>query len=114
MAKAGHFETLQLMAERNGKVMFGPDILRAQQTKKGTQVTIGIAGSLVADIANGRLNGGLLLWDADEYQATAREIEERRKHHWAPGGTCNACGDLWPCAIEISARGDRGNGGRVG
>lgn len=74
--KAGHFATLQRMADRNGKVFFGPDILRAQQTKKGTQVTVGIGGALVADIANGKLAGGLLLWDVDEYQKTAREIEE--------------------------------------
>lgn len=75
--KANHFDVLKVMSARDLEIMFGPDILRINKVKAGTQVTVGIAGDLVARIADGELHGGLMLWNVAQFKAIKAELEAR-------------------------------------
>ena len=76
--KPNNFDILKTMSERNLDIRLAPlgNILRAQLTKKGTQITIGFPGDVVAAVMDGKFVGGLLLADRKQYNAVAKELEK--------------------------------------
>lgn len=75
MKKAGNFDVMKRMSELDRDIRMSDQILRIQSTKRGTQVTIGIGGDLVAAIADGKLFGGLYLMDKAQFFQTQRELD---------------------------------------
>jgi hypothetical protein len=77
MPKANSFDVMKAMCAANGKIQVAPlgNILNMRKTKAGTQLTIGVAGDVIAGILLGEYLGGLILCDKAEYEETARAIE---------------------------------------
>jgi hypothetical protein len=108
---ANNFDVLKAMSRANGKIQLAPlaNIISVRKVKAGTQVTIGVAGDLVADFARGRFVGGLVLADREEFELTAKEID---------GQVCPACGSelresagilsFCPCCDQLRVAGDDG------
>ena len=73
------FDVMKVMGEKNLDIRLAPlgNILRAQYTKRGTQVTIGVEGNVVAAIVNGDFVGGFILADKRQFEETKRELEAR-------------------------------------
>ena len=74
MSEPNYFDVMKEMSARNLEIYFGPDILRAQKVKAGTQITVGIGGDLIAAIVDGRIVGGLFLWNRKQFDETKGEI----------------------------------------
>ena len=72
-----NFDVMKAMANANRDIRLAPltNILRAQYTKKGTQITIGVEGNVVAAIMRGDFCGGLILADKVQFRETKRELE---------------------------------------
>jgi hypothetical protein len=75
-ARPTAFEVMAAMskADRDIRLATLDNVLRVQKVRAGTQVTIGVAGDVVAAILNGRLIGALYLCDARQYAETEREL----------------------------------------
>lgn len=69
MAKSNHFDVLLEMINRDLDIQLAPltNVTRAQMTKKGTLVTIGVGGDQVARIVNGGFVGGLVLANSAQF-----------------------------------------------
>ncbi len=82
MSNAGHFDICKAMALANKDIRIAPleNVTNLRKVKAGTQVTIGIAGDLVAAIGlHNKYVGGLLLINRDEYFAMKRELEDKEE-----------------------------------
>lgn len=79
MKKIGHFAICQAIAEAHGDIRFSDineNLVSVRKVKAGTQVTIGVAGDLVAALGiTNKFVGGLLLIDRQEYFATKKRLE---------------------------------------
>lgn len=67
---------MQRMAERDMDIRMTTTFLHLKKVKRGTEVTLGIAGDVVASIADGTLIGGLYLVDKKEFFAVKEELEQ--------------------------------------
>jgi hypothetical protein len=79
-AKAGHFDICKEMARRSMDIRMSllENVTNVSYSKrtKGTTVSIGVHGNLVAAIGlDNKFVGGLLLCDREQYYAIARELE---------------------------------------
>jgi len=74
---ANNFDVLREMARRNLDVRLAPldNIIRARSVKAGTQVTVGVAGDVIAGLMNDRFVGGFLLADKAQFDQVKAEIE---------------------------------------
>lgn len=74
-----NFDILKTMASRNLDIRMSPldNISNMKVTHKGqdTDVTIGVRGNVILQIMNGRLIGGLLLYDKKQYFEIKTELE---------------------------------------
>jgi hypothetical protein len=82
MSKVGHFDICKEMAARGMDIRMSllENItdLRYSKRTKGTTVTIGVDGNLVAAIGLERkFVGGLLLCDKEQYFALEKELLEK-------------------------------------
>ena len=77
MPKVNNFDVMKAMCASNGKIQIAPlgNILSMRKTKKGTQLTIGVAGDVIMGMMAGEYVGGLILCDRAEFEETARAIE---------------------------------------
>ena len=77
-SKPGHFQICDEMAKRGMDIRLSllENITNLRLTHKGkdTDVTIGVSGNVIAQIAEGKFVGGLLLCDKDQYFAIAKEL----------------------------------------
>lgn len=74
-----HFDVLREMGKRNLDVRLAPldNITNLKKVRAGTQVTIGVAGDVVAAIGiEGRFVGGLILADKTQFEALKAEMEK--------------------------------------
>ena len=74
-----NFDVLKEMGVRDMKVGLSPldNIVNLKKVKQGTQVTIGVAGDLVAALGiERRFVGGLILADKDEFNALKSEMQK--------------------------------------
>lgn len=78
MSKVGTFDVLKVMCERNMDIRLSTleNVTNLRKVKRGTQITIGFYGDVVAAIANGKFVGGLLLADNEQFRAVQEELEE--------------------------------------
>lgn len=96
-----NFDVLKRMGEQNLDVRLAPleNVVRVQMTKRGTQVTIGCLGDLVAAFAQGRFTGGLILADTRQFEEVKRHLEHEAQPHdetSAPPVTCEYCSTPHP------------------
>ena len=82
MKEVGHFDICREMARTRKDIRMSllenVTDLRYSKRTKGTLVTIGIDGNLVAAIGlEHKFIGGLLICDKEQYMAVKRELEER-------------------------------------
>lgn len=68
---------LRMTKEDDQSLKLAPlnNILRAQATKAGTQVTIGVAGNICGQILNGDFVGGLILCDKTRFRELKAQME---------------------------------------
>ena len=74
-----NFDVLKEMGVRDMKVGLSPldNIVNLKKVKHGTQVTIGVAGDLVAALGiEHKFVGGLILADKDEFGALKSEMQK--------------------------------------
>lgn len=77
MPDISNFDVLKEMGKRNLDIRLSPldNITRLQRTKAGTQVTIGVAGDVVAALGvNHKFVGGLLLADREQFESVRAEM----------------------------------------
>ena len=76
----GHFDICKVMANRNMDIRLSTldNITNMRTTHKGkdTNVTIGVYGNVISEIMAGKLIGGLLLCNKEQYFAVKAELEE--------------------------------------
>lgn len=77
--KPNSFDVLKTMSEESQDIRLAPlsNILRVQKVKAGTQITIGVAGDVIAGIANGDFVGGLYLADRKQFEETQERLAVR-------------------------------------
>jgi hypothetical protein len=71
------FDILKTMSEENQDVRLAPlgNISYLRKVRAGTNITIGVAGDVVAAIGiHGRFVGGLILADKEQYRATEARL----------------------------------------
>ena len=75
----GHFDVLKAMCRRNMDVKLSPlpnvNSLDYSAKHNSTAVTIAIDGNVCKDIASGSHYGGLLLYNAAQYQEVLKELK---------------------------------------
>lgn len=73
----GTFDVLKVMCERNLDIRLSTldNVTQAMKTKRGSKVTIGVAGDVVTGIAMGKYCGGLLLADSKQFNEIKKELE---------------------------------------
>jgi hypothetical protein len=80
--KVGHFDVCKAMCERNLDIRLSTlenvTNMRLTHKKRDTDITIGFQGDVLNGILKGKFIGGLLLCDAEQYQAVKEELEKRR------------------------------------
>jgi hypothetical protein len=72
-----NFDVLKEMGQRNLKIQLAPlyNVTSLKKTKHGTQVTIGVAGDIVAALGlENKFVGGLILADKEEFNRTKSEM----------------------------------------
>jgi hypothetical protein len=76
--KIGHFDICKVMARRGMDIRMSllDNVKLLRKVKAGTDITIGFEGNVIAEIAEGKTVGGLLLCNADQYFAVKAELEK--------------------------------------
>jgi hypothetical protein len=75
-----NFEVLKEMGTRDMKIGLSPldNIVNLKKVKHGTEVTIGVAGNLVAALGiEHKFVGGLILADKEEFNAVKSDLSKR-------------------------------------
>jgi hypothetical protein len=77
MAKVGTFDVLKVMCERNMDIRLSTldNVIQLRKVKKGTNITIGFHGDVVSAIALGKMIGGMLLVDNEQFKTVKKELE---------------------------------------
>ena len=78
--KIGHFDICKAMSNEGLDIQIAPldNVTNLRKVKAGTQVTIGVAGDVVAAIGlEGKYVGGLLLCNREQYFATKERLERK-------------------------------------
>jgi len=76
------FDVMREMSKRELDIVMGSlgsNLVRAQSTKRGTQLTIGMPGDIVGRVYNGNVVGALFLCDTKQYHEIERELLEARR-----------------------------------
>jgi ethanolamine transporter EutH len=78
VAKVSMFEVMKRMSDENKDIRLSTvdNITELRKVKAGTKVTIGVAGDVVSAVALGKLVGGLILVDKEQFFATKEEMEK--------------------------------------
>ena len=71
-----NFDVLKRMAADNLDIRMSDEIVNMNVTKKGTRVTVGIAGDVLNPIYSGRMNACLVCFDTKQFIETKKKLEE--------------------------------------
>jgi len=75
-----NFDVMKEMAKRNGNIRLAPltNITRARyiEKHKGTEITIGFPGNVVAEVLLGNSCGGLIVCGKEEFERVKAELED--------------------------------------
>lgn len=76
--KPNGFDVMKAMSAKERDIRLAPigNVTRVQKTKRGTLVTIGVEGDVIAGLAQGRFLGGLILCDREDWRKTEAELAE--------------------------------------
>lgn len=75
MTQINNFDVLKRMSKDNLDIRLGTDFLGAKAVKAGSQVTMGIAGNVLAQITFGDLQACLLLYNKKQFSDTKKQLE---------------------------------------
>jgi hypothetical protein len=67
MAIVNNFDVLKRMASENKDIRMGAEVLNMKAVKAGSQITMGIAGNVLADLMFGKLKACLILFDTKQF-----------------------------------------------
>lgn len=69
----------EMVRTNNKKIELAPlnNVLRMNRTKQGDQITIGTADGTMVKIYSGKVRGGLVLCDSEEFERVKAELESR-------------------------------------
>jgi hypothetical protein len=85
--KVNNFDVLKRMGERSLNIQLSPldNITNLKKVKAGTQVTIGVAGDVVAALGlEHKFVGGLILADKEQFNAVKAEMEKENEQTTNP------------------------------
>lgn len=86
--KPNSFDVLKTMSEENQDIRLAPlsNITRIDKVRAGTNVTIGVAGDVIAGLANGDFVGGLYLADRKQFAETQERLSKLVERAESKGG----------------------------
>jgi hypothetical protein len=70
-----NFDVLKRMSSENLDIRMGTDFLGAKAVKAGSQVTMGIAGNVLAQITFGELNACLIIFNKKQFNELKAKME---------------------------------------
>ncbi len=70
-----NFDVLKRMCADNKDIRMGTDVLNMKAVKAGSQITMGIAGNVLAKVMFGELNACLILFDKKQFEQTKATME---------------------------------------
>lgn len=73
--KPNNFDVLKRMAADNLDIRLSNEILNMQTSKKGTRVTLGIAGDVLNPIFRGTMQCCMICFDLEQFEATKKKLE---------------------------------------
>ena len=74
-----NFDALKRMAAENKDIRLGTDVLNMKAVKAGSQITMGIAGNVLAQLMFGELNACLILYNKKQFIETVATMESENK-----------------------------------
>jgi hypothetical protein len=70
-----NFDVLKRMAAEDKDIRLGTDVLNMKAVKAGSQITMGIAGNVLAQLMLGELNACLVLYNKKQFIETVAQME---------------------------------------
>ena len=70
-----NFDVLKRMSADNKDIRMSTDVLNMKAVKAGSQITIEIAGNVLAKVMFGELNACLILFDKKQFNETKDRME---------------------------------------
>ena len=74
-----NFDVLKRMAAENKDIRLGTDVLNMKAVKAGSQITMGIAGNVLAALMFGELNACLILYNKKQFLETVAAMESETR-----------------------------------
>jgi hypothetical protein len=79
--KPSIYDLFNRMAECDRDIrlgLFADNLLNMQATKKGTRLTVGVAGNVLSAIMSGELTGCVVLWNPAQAKELLDEMENKK------------------------------------
>jgi len=70
------FDVLKRMAKENKDIRMGTDLVNMKAVKAGSQITMGIAGNVLAALMFGELNACLILYNKKQFIETTAKMSQ--------------------------------------
>jgi hypothetical protein len=74
VSAVNNFDVLKRMASENKDIRVGTDVLNMKAVKAGSQVTMGIAGNVLAPIMYGELCACLIIYDKKQFNQVKADM----------------------------------------
>ena len=71
-----NFDVLKKMCADNLDIRLGTDMLGAKRTRRGTQITFGVAGNVITGMVTGKSSACVLIWDKEQFDKVKKELEQ--------------------------------------
>jgi len=71
-----NFDVLKQMSKQGMDIRMGTDLLNMKAVKAGSQITMGIAGNVLAALMFGELNACLILFNRKQFDETKSEMSQ--------------------------------------
>lgn len=75
MTDVNNFDVLKRMAQENKDIRMGTDLLNMKAVKAGSQITMGIAGNVLAALMLGELKACLILFSKKQFDELKAQME---------------------------------------
>jgi hypothetical protein len=72
--EVNNFDVLKRMAAENKDIRMGTDLLNMRAVKAGSQITMGIAGNVLAELMFGELKACLILYSKNQFEELKSEM----------------------------------------
>jgi hypothetical protein len=75
MPEVNNFDVLKRMSDENKDIRMGVEVLNMKAVKAGSQITMGIAGNVLAALMFGELKACLILFNKQQFDEMKATIE---------------------------------------